>query len=136
MIFRQKLSLLAVATILFSFTAEAQDQASKWHYDGIYKGGIATDLFTNSAGKLRAKSQLIVYPDGRLLVLTVESPAVRDAMNIRGSLRKNVFTGQWKKGFFGTPIVYQVTFHNHSAVVSATSRSKKPEKWYFVKHDR
>jgi hypothetical protein len=36
----QKLSLLAAAALLFPFFASAQEQASKNHYDGIYKGTI------------------------------------------------------------------------------------------------
>jgi hypothetical protein len=68
----QKLSLLAAAALLFPFFASAQEQASKYHYDGIYKGTIPIDLLVNGNDRSRAKAQAVFYPDGRLLVLSVE----------------------------------------------------------------
>ena len=133
MTFWQKLSLLAGAALLFPFFASAQEQASKYHYDGIYKGTVPVDLLVNGTDKQRAKAQAVFYPDGRLLVLTVESPQVRNPMNIKGALRKNVFTGDWKRGFFGEDLSFQAVFHGGSATVSVTGKSKKPERWYFTK---
>jgi hypothetical protein len=133
MTFWQKMSLAAAASLLFPFLTSAQEQASKYHYDGIYKGTIPVDLLVNGIEKHRAKAQLVVYPDGRLLVLTVESTQARNPMNIKGSLRKSVFTGEWKKGFFGSDLSFQATFHSGSAVVSVTEKNKKPEKWFFTK---
>jgi hypothetical protein len=133
MTFRQKLSLLAVATLLFPFLASAQEQASKNHYDGIYKGTVPIDLLINANDKHRAKAQLVFYPDGRLLVLTVESPQVRNPLNIKGALRKNVFTGDWKKGLFSADLSFQAMFHGSATVVTVTAKSKKPEKWFFTK---
>jgi hypothetical protein len=129
----QKLSLLAVAALLLPFVASAQEQASKYHYDGIYKGTVLIDLLVNGNDKHRAKAQAVFYPDGRLLVLTVESPQVRNPMNIKGVLRKNVFTGNWKKGLFGTDLSVEATFHSGSAVLIVTEKNKKPEKWFFTK---
>jgi hypothetical protein len=133
MTFWQKLSLLAAAALLFPSFASAQEQASKYHYDGIYKGTVPVDLLVNGTDKHRAKAQAVFYPDGRLLVLTVESPQLRNPMNIKGTLRKNVFTGDWKKGFFGQDLSFQAVFHGGSATVSVTGKNKKPEKWYFTK---
>jgi hypothetical protein len=129
----QKLSLLAAAVSLFPFFASAQEQASKYHYDGIYKGTVPVDLLVNGTDKHRAKAQAVFYPDGRLLVLTVESPQVRNPMNIKGALQKNVFTGDWKRGFFGADLSFQAVFHGGSATVSVTGKNKKSEKWYFTK---
>jgi hypothetical protein len=129
----QKLSLLAVATWLFPFVASAQELASKYHYDGIYKGTVQIDLLVNGNDKHRAKAQAVFYPDGRLLVLTVESPQVPNPMNIKGVLRKNVFTGNWKKGLFGTALSFQAAFHSGSAVVTISGKSKRSEKWFFTK---
>ncbi|MFY9985950.1 MAG: hypothetical protein WAK31_14385 [Chthoniobacterales bacterium] len=129
----QKLSLLAVVALLLPFVASAQEQASKYHYDGIYKGTVLIDLLVNGNDKQRAKAQAVFYPDGRLLVLTVESPQVRNPMNIKGVLRKNVFTGNWKKGLFGTDLSVEATFHSGSAVLIVTEKNKKPEKWFFTK---
>jgi hypothetical protein len=137
----QKLSLLAGAALLFPFFASAQEPASKNHYDGIYKGTIPVDLLVNGNDRSRAKAQAIFYPDGRLLVLSVESPQVRNPMNIKGKLRKNVFTGDWnrgftgdwRRGFFGENLSFQAVFHDGSATVSVTGKNKKPEKWYFTK---
>jgi hypothetical protein len=133
MTFRQKLSLLAAATLLFPFLASAQEQASKYHYDGIYKGTVPIDLLINANDKHRAKAQLVFYPDGRLLVLTVESPQVRNPLNIKGALRKSVFTGDWKKGFFSADLSFQSVFHGGATVVTVTAKGKKPEKWFFTK---
>jgi hypothetical protein len=133
MTFRQKLSLLTAAILLLPFVASAQEQASKYHYDGIYKGTIPIDLLINANDKHRAKAQLVFYPDGRLLVLTVESPQVRNPLNIKGTLRKGAFAGDWKKGFFGTDLSFQAVFHGGATVVTATAKNKKPEKWYFTK---
>jgi hypothetical protein len=129
----QKLSLLAVVALLLPFVASAQEQASKYHYDGIYKGTVLIDLLVNGNDKQRAKAQAVFYPDGRLLVLTVESPQVRNPMNIKGVLRKNVFTGNWKKGLFGSDLSVEATFHSGSAVLIVTEKNKKPEKWFFTK---
>jgi hypothetical protein len=129
----QKLSLLAVVALLLPFVASAQEQASKYHYDGIYKGTVLIDLLVNGNDKQRAKAQAVFYPDGRLLVVTVESPQVRNPMNIKGVLRKNVFTGNWKKGLFGTDLSVEATFHSGSAVLIVTEKNKKPEKWFFTK---
>ena len=93
MTFRQKLSSLAAAALLVPSIATAQEQASKYHYDGIYKGTIPIGLLTKGSDNHRAKAQLVFYPDGRLLVLSVESPQARNPMNIKGTLKKNVFTG-------------------------------------------
>src|ERR1700757_3406297 len=98
MTFRQKLNSLAAAALLVHSIATAQKQASKYHYDGIYKGTIPIGLLTDGSHNRRAKAQLVFYPDGRLLVLSVESPEARNPMNIKGTLKKNVFTGKWKKG--------------------------------------
>jgi hypothetical protein len=133
MTFWQKLNLLAAAALFFPFFASAQEQASKYHYDGIYKGTVPVDLLVNGNDKHRAKAQAVFYPDGRLLVLTVESPQAHNPMNVKGGLRKNVFTGDWKKGFFGEDLSFQATFHGGSATVSVTGKNKKPEKWYFTK---
>jgi hypothetical protein len=133
MTFWQKLSLLAVGAFLFPVAASAQEQASKNHYDGIYKGTVPIDLLVNGNDKHRAKAQVVFYPDGRLLVLSVESAEVHNPMNIKGSLRKNVFTGDWKRGLFGTDLSFQATFHGGAATVSVTEKNKKPEKWYFSK---
>jgi len=133
MTFWRKLSLLAAVALLFPFCASAQEQASKYHYDGIYKGTVPVDLLVNGNEKHRAKAQAIFYPDGRLLVLTVESPQVRNPMNVKGALKKNVFTGEWKKGFFGEDLSFQAVFHGGSATVSVTAKNKKPEKWFFTK---
>ncbi|MBV8279643.1 MAG: hypothetical protein JO170_30865 [Verrucomicrobia bacterium] len=133
MTFRQKLILLAAAVLLFPFVASAQEQASKYHYDGIYKGTVPVDLLVNGTDKHRAKAQAVFYPDGRLLVLTVESPQVRNPMNIKGALKKNVFTGDWKKGFFGEGLSFQAVFHGGSATVSVTGKNKKLERWFFTK---
>jgi hypothetical protein len=133
MIFWQKLSVLAAVALLFPLLASAQEEASKSHYDGIYKGTIPVDLLFNGNDKHRAKAQAVFYPDGRLLVLTVESPQVRNPMNVKGALRKNVFTGDWKRGFFGEDLSFQAIFHGGSATVSVTGKNKKPEKWYFTK---
>ena len=133
MTFWRKLSLLAAVALLFPFCASAQEQASKYHYDGIYKGTVPVDLLVNGNEKHRAKAQAIFYPDGRLLVLTVESPQVRNPMNVKGALKKNVFTGEWKKGFFGEDLSFQAVFHGDSATVSVTAKNKKPEKWFFTK---
>jgi hypothetical protein len=133
MTFRQKLSLLAAATLLFPFLASAQEQASKYHYDGIYKGTVPIDLLINANDKHRAKAQLVFYPDGHLLVLTVESPQVRNPLNIKGALRKSVFTGDWKKGFFSADLSFQAVFHGGATVVTVTAKGKKPEKWFFTK---
>jgi hypothetical protein len=129
----QKLSLLAVVALLLPFVASAQEQASKYHYDGIYKGTVLIDLLVNGNDKQRAKAQAVFYPDGRLLVVTVESPQVRNPMNIKGVLRKNVFTGNWKKGLFGSDLSVEATFHSGSAVLIVTEKNKKPEKWFFTK---
>jgi hypothetical protein len=129
----KKLSLLAVGALLFPFVASAQEQASKYHYDGIYKGTVLIDLLVNGNEKHRAKAQAVFYPDGRLLVVTVESPQIANAMNIKGVLRKNVFTGNWKKGLFGTDLSFQAAFHSGSAMVIVTEKNKKPEKWFFTK---
>ena len=129
----QKLSLLAAAALLFPFFASAQEQASKYHYDGIYKGTIPIDLLVNGNDRSRAKAQAVFYPDGRLLVLSVESPQVPNPMNIKGKLRKNVFTGNWKRGFFGQNLPFHAVFLDGSATVSVTGKNKKPEKWYFTK---
>jgi len=133
MTFWQKLNLLAAAALLFPFSASAQEQASKSHYDGIYKGTVPVDLLVNGNDKHRAKAQAVFYPDGRLLVLTIESPQVRNPMNVKGALRKNVFTGDWKRGFFGEDLAFQAVFHGGSATVSVTGKNSKPEKWYFTK---
>ena len=133
MTFWQKTSLLAAAALFFPFLASAQEQASKYHYDGIYKGTIPVDLLVNGNDKHRAKAQAVFYPDGRLLVLTVESPEVRNPMNIKGALKKNVFTGDWKRGFFGEDLSFRAVFSGGSAAVSVTGKNKKPEKWYFTK---
>ena len=133
MTFWQKPSLLAVAALFFPFLASAQDQASKYHYDGIYKGTVPSDLLVSGNDKHRAKAQVVFYPDGRLLVLTVESTQVHNPMNIKGTLRKNAFTGEWKKSLFGDAISFQVVFHGGSATVSVSEKNKKPEKWYFNK---
>jgi hypothetical protein len=133
MTFRQKLTLLVVATLLFPFLASAQEQASKYHYDGIYKGTVPIDLLINANDKHRAKAQLVFYPDGHLLVLTVESPQVRNPLNIKGALRKSVFTGDWKKGLFSTDLSFQAVFHGGATVVTVTAKRKKPEKWFFTK---
>lgn len=95
------LSSLAAAALLVPSIATAQEQASKHHYTGIYKGTIPVGLPTNGDHNQRAKAQLVCFPDGRLLVLSVESPQARNPMNIKGTLKKNVFTGKWKKGFLG-----------------------------------
>jgi hypothetical protein len=129
----QKLSLLAVVALLLPCVASAQEQASKYHYDGIYKGTVLIDLLVNGNDKQRAKAQAVFYPDGRLLVLTVESPQVRNPMNIKGVLRKIVFTGNWKKGLFGSDLSVEATFHSGSAVLIVTEKNKKPEKWFFTK---
>jgi hypothetical protein len=129
----QKLSLLAAAVSLFPFFVLAQEPAIKYHYDGIYKGTVSLDLLVNGNDKSRAKAQAVFYPDGRLLVLTVESAQVRNPMNIKGTLQKNVFTGDWKRGFFGEALSFQAIFHGGSATVSVTGKNKKPEKWYFTK---
>jgi len=133
MTFWRKLSLLTAAVLLFPYFSSAQEQASKNHYDGIYKGTIPVDLLVNGNEKHRAKAQAVFYPDGRLLVLTVESPEVRNPMNVKGELKKNVFTGAWKKGFFGEGLSFQALFHGGSATVSVTAKNKKPEKWVFTK---
>lgn len=122
-----------MAALLLPFVASAQEQASKYHYDGIYKGTVLIDLLVNGNDKQRAKAQAVFYPDGRLLVLTVESPQVRNPMNIKGVLRKNVFTGNWKKGLFGTDLSVEATFHSGSAVLIVTEKNKKPEKCFFTK---
>lgn len=122
-----------MVALLLPFVASAQEQASKYHYDGIYKGTVLIDLLVNGNDKQRAKAQAVFYPDGRLLVLTVESPQVRNPMNIKGVLRKNVFTGNWKKGLFGTDLSIEATFHSGSAVLIVTEKNKKPEKWFFTK---
>ena len=122
-----------MVALLLPFVASAQEQASKYHYDGIYKGTVLIDLLVNGNDKQRAKAQVVFYPDGRLLVLTVESPQVRNPMNIKGVLRKNVFTGNWKKGLFGTDLSVEATFHSGSAVLIVTEKNKKPEKWFFTK---
>ncbi len=122
-----------MVALLLPFVASAQEQASKYHYDGIYKGTVLIDLLVNGNDKQRAKAQAVFYPDGRLLVLTVESPQVRNPMNIKGVLRKNVFTGNWKKGLFGTDLSVEATFHSGSAVLIVTEKNKKPEKWFFTK---
>ena len=122
-----------MVALLLPFVASAQEQASKYHYDGIYKGTVLIDLLVNGNHKQRAKAQAVFYPDGRLLVLTVESPQVRNPMNIKGVLRKNVFTGNWKKGLFGTDLSVEATFHSGSAVLIVTEKNKKPEKWFFTK---
>ena len=54
-------------------------------------------------------------------------------MNIKGTLKKNVFTGEWKKGFFGSDIVFRVVFHGGSAVAAVTGKNGKSEKWYVSK---
>jgi hypothetical protein len=131
MTFRQKLSSLAAAALLVPSIAAAREQASKYHYDGIYKGTIPIGLLTNESDNRRAKAQLVFYPDGRLLVLSVESPQARNPVNIKGTLKKNVFTGEWKKSFFGSTIAFHVVFHGGSAVAAVTGKNAKPEKWYF-----
>jgi hypothetical protein len=133
MTFWQKLNLLAAAALFLPLVASAQEQASKYHYDGIYKGTVPVDLLVNGIEKHRAKAQAVFYPDGRLLVLTVEAPQARNPMNVKGELRKNVFTGDWKKGLFGEDLSFQAVFHGGSATVSVTAKNKKPEKWYFTK---
>ena len=133
MTFRQKLSSLAAAALLVPSIATAQEQASKYHYDGIYKGTIPIGLLTNESDNHRAKAQLVLYPDGRLLVLSVKSPRARNPVNIKGTLKKNVFTGGWKKSFFGRNIAFQVVFHGGSAVAAVTGKNAKPYKWYFSK---
>jgi len=134
MTFWKRLNLWAAAALLFPFFASAQEQASKYHYDGIYKGTVPVDLLVNgNDNKHRAKAQAVFYPDGRLLVLTVESQQVRNPMNVKGTLRKNVFTGDWKRGFFGEDLAFQAVFHGGSATVSVTGKNSKPEKWYFTK---
>jgi len=133
MTFWQKLSLLAVGALLLPFVASAQEQASKYHYDGIYKGMVPVDLLVNGNDRHRAKAQAVFYPDGRLLVLSVESAQVHNPMNIKGSLRKNVFTGDWKRGLFGADLSFQATFHGGSATVSVTGKNKRPERWFFTK---
>jgi hypothetical protein len=129
----QKLSLLAVGALLFPFVASAQELASKYHYDGIYKGTVPIDLLVNGNDKHRAKAQAVFYPDGRLLVLTVESPQVPNPMKIKGALQKSVFTGNWKKGLFGAELSFQAAFHSGSAVLTVTGQNKKAEKWFFTK---
>jgi hypothetical protein len=124
---------LAVMQAITAAMTFRQEQASKYHYDGIYKGTIPIDLLINANDKHRAKAQLVFYPDGRLLVLTVESPQVRNPLNIKGALRKGAFTGDWKKGLFGTDLSFQAVFHGGATVVTATAKNKKPEKWYFTK---
>src|ERR1700748_1090154 len=133
MTLRQKLSSLAAASLLVPSIATAQEQASKYHYDGIYKGTIPIGLLTNGSHTDRATAQLVFYPDGRLLVLSVKSPQARNPMNIKGTLKKNVFTGEWKKGFFGSKIAFQVVFRGDSAVIAVTGKNFKPDKWYFSK---
>jgi hypothetical protein len=133
MTFRQKLSSLAAAALLVPAIATGQEQASKYHYDGIYKGKIPLGLLTNGSHNNRAKARLVFYPDGRLLVLSVNSPQARNPMNIKGTLKKNVFTGEWKKGFFGSHIAFQVVFHSGSAVAAVTGKNGKSEKWYVSK---
>jgi hypothetical protein len=133
MTFWHKLSLLAVGALLFPFAVSAQEQASKYHYDGIYKGTVPIDLLVNGNDKHRAKAQVVFYPDGRLLVLSVESTQVHNPMNIKGSLRKNVFTGDWKRGLFGTDLSFQAIFHGGTATVSVTEKNKRPERWFFTK---
>jgi hypothetical protein len=110
----------------------AQDRADKYNYSGIYTGRIPTDLLNRSGEKNRVKSQLVVYPDGRLLVLTVES----SSFNIQGSLKKNVFTGQSRKGLFqsGQAISCRALFYPGAAILEASVKNKKGvEKWYFSK---
>ena len=136
MTLRQKLSSLAAAALLVPSIAAAQEQASKYHYDGIYKGTIPIGLLTKGSDNHRAKAQLVFYPDGRLLVLSVESPQARNPMNIKGTLKKNVFTGAWKKGFFGSNIVFHVVFHGGSAVAAVNGKNATPEKWYFSKKSK
>jgi hypothetical protein len=131
MTFRQKLSSLAAAALLVPSIAAAREQASKYHYDGIYKGTIPIGLLTNESDNRRAKAQLVFYPDGRLLVLSVESPQARNPVNIKGTLKKNVFAGEWKKSFFGSTIAFHMVFHGGSAVAAVTGKNAKPEKWYF-----
>jgi hypothetical protein len=136
MTFRQKLSSFAAVALLVPSIATAQEQASKYHYNGIYKGTIPIGLLTNGSNNHRAKAQLVFYPDGRLLVLSVKSPQARNPMNIKGALKKNVFTGDWKKGFFGSKIAFQVVFRGDSAVVAVTGKNVKPDKWYFSKKSK
>jgi hypothetical protein len=85
------LTCFALATAVLPVVASAQDRADKYNYNGIYAGKIPTNFFTGNLGKNRVKSQLVVYPDGRSLVLTVEA----NSFTIEGLLEKNVFTGQW-----------------------------------------
>jgi hypothetical protein len=96
-------------------------------------GTIPIGLLTNGSHNDRAKARLVFYPDGRLLVLSVKSPQARNPMNIKGTLKKNVFTGEWKKGFFGTAIAFRVVFHGGSAVAAVTGKNGKSEKWYVSK---
>jgi len=133
MTLRQKLSSLAAAALLVPSIAIAQEQASKYHYDGIYRGTIPIGLLTNGSHNDRAKAKLVFYADGRLLVLSVKSPQARNPMNIKGTLKKNVFTGEWKKGFFGSGIAFRVVFHGGSAVAAVTGKNGKSEKWYVSK---
>ena len=133
MTFLQKLSSLAAAALVVPLIATAQEQASKYHYDGTYKGTIPIGLLTNGSQNHRAKAQLVFYPDGRLFVLSVKSPQTPNPMNIKGTLKKNVFTGKWKKGFFGSDIAFQVVFHGGSAVAAVTGKNGKSEKWYVSK---
>jgi len=135
MTFRQKLSSFAAAALLVPSIATGQQQASRHHYDGIYKGTIPIDLLINGSHNNRAKAQLVFYPDGRLIVLSVKSPQAPNPMNIKGTLKKNVFTGEWKKGFFGSHIAFQVVFHSSSAVAAVTGKNGKSEKWYVSKSD-
>jgi hypothetical protein len=55
MTFRQKLSSLAAAALLVPSIAAAREQASKYHYDGIYKGTIPIGLLTNESDNRRAR---------------------------------------------------------------------------------
>jgi len=122
------LALAAAWPILVS----AQDRADKYNYSGIYTGRIPTDLLNRNGGKNRVKSQLVVYPDGRLLVLSVET----SSFNIQGSLKKNVFTGQSRKGLFqsGQAISCRAIFYPGAAVLEASVKNKRGfERWRFSK---
>jgi hypothetical protein len=133
MTFWQKVSSWAAVALLVPCIATARERAGKYNYDGVYKGRIPIGLLTNGSDNHRAKAQLVFYPDGRLLVLSVDSPQARHPMNIKGTLTKNVFTGKWKKGFFASNIAFQVVFQGGSAVVAVTGKNAKPYKSYFSK---
>jgi hypothetical protein len=100
---------------------------------GIYKGTIPIGLLTNGSHNDRAKAQLVFYPDGRLLVLSVKSPQARNPIEHQGYAQKECLHRRVEKRVFWERYRFPSGFPRRSAVAAVTGKNGKSEKWYVSK---